>query len=272
MTLELTLDETSTISKCIDAIGTSDFPHLISQLSALISHADKVYLTALFEDSAPIALYGNHKREDQKELLDLYLDAAYLLDPFYLHFRKHKHDQVLKLDEIAPDDFKNSEYYSKFFAGMGLSDECAILLHFEGRAALFFSMGVEQPGKSPAIHRLTAAYPILISLARRHWTRLSPENPDGSGRIGAHLQAAFEAFGSSLLSPREGEIARMILQGHSSKAIALTFENSPETIKVHRKRIYSKIGVTGQGELLSVFLNALSKMPAATRGDPLQYL
>ena len=64
----------------------------------------------------------------------------------------------------------------------------------------------------------------------------------------------------------------MILQGHSSKAIAIAFDNSPETIKVHRKRIYAKIGVASQGELLSVFLSALSKMPAASQGDPLQFL
>ena len=83
---------------------------------------------------------------------------------------------------------------------------------------------------------------------------------------------AFDAFGSSVLSPREGEIARMILKGHSSKAIARVFDNSPETIKVHRKRIYSKIGVASQGELLSVFLGSLSRMPATASGDPLSYL
>jgi DNA-binding CsgD family transcriptional regulator len=101
---------------------------------------------------------------------------------------------------------------------------------------------------------------------------LSPERPDGAGRLAAHLEAAFEAFGSSVLSPRESEIVRMILRGHSSKAIAREFGNSPETIKVHRKRVYAKLGVVSQGELLSMFLDALSRMPATAGGDPLAYL
>lgn len=154
---------------------------------------------------------------------------------------------------------------------MGLTDECGLILHFGETAALFFSMGNERSAAPANPARLRKAHPIIASLSRRNWTSLSSGNTDGSGRLGAHLQAAFEAFGSSVLSPREGEIVRMILRGHSSKAIAREFDNSPETIKVHRKRIYTKLGVTSQGELLSIFLAALSRMPASATCDPLEF-
>ena len=65
---------------------------------------------------------------------------------------------------------------------------------------------------------------------------------------------------------------QLILKGHSSKSIARTLNNSPETIKVHRRRIYAKLGVTSQGELLSLFLAAMSKAPPTAIGDPLGYL
>ena len=49
---------------------------------------------------------------------------------------------------------------------------------------------------------------------------LTPDQTDGSGRLSAHLRAAFLSFGSSIMSPRECEIARLIIKGHSTKAIA----------------------------------------------------
>lgn len=271
MDLILTDDETELVAACVNAIGTPDFPRFIGQLCASLCSSDNVYLTVLFDSLAPVALYSNHGKASQHELLKLYLEAAYLLDPFVLQFRRKLGDQVLSLDEVAPDDFKQSEYFAKFFRDMGLRDECGMILHFDARTALFFSMGNELSGASAKPERLKKAYPIVSSLARRHWTNLSPDNTDGAGRLGAHLQAAFDAFGTSVLSPREGEIVRMILKGHSSKSIARAFDNSPETIKVHRKRIYTKLGVASQGELLSIFLEALSNMPATATCDPLEF-
>lgn len=260
------------LAQCVDAIGSPEFPKVISHYCMGICRADLVFLSAFFEDHKPVALYANHVDETQKAALELYLDVAYLLDPFFVLFRQSRGDQIAALADIAPDDFKRSEYYQKFYRVMQLSDECGLMLHLAQDAALFFSFGFENKGDRAEPARLRAAIPLIAALVRRHWTILTPQRPDGAGRLAAHLETAFEAFGTSTLSPREGEIVRMILRGHSSKAIAREFDNSPETIKVHRKRIYTKLNVTSQGELLSVFLDALSKMPATASGDPLQYL
>ena len=262
----------SRLATCVDAIGSPDFPQAISEYCMALCNADLVFLSAFFDGHKPVALYANHVDEAQKAALELYLEIGYLLDPFHELFRKNKDDQALSLTELAPDDFKRSEYYQKFYKALGLSDECGLMLHLDGNAALFFSFGVEAKARRTNPENLKAAIPLIVALVRRHWTTLTPDRPDGVGRMAAHLETAFDAFGTSILSPREVEIAQMILKGHSSKAIARVFDNSPETIKVHRKRIYSKIGVASQGELLSVFLSALSKMPAAANGDPLQYL
>ena len=272
MSATLTDDELKELGASVTAIGTPDFPRLISRFCASLCRADTVFLSAFFDNQKPVELYGNHTDESQKESLRLYLNVAYVLDPFYLLFRQKKGDQVLSLDEVAPDDFKQSEYYAKFFRDMALTDECGLMLHIEDDAALFFSMGTQAKGARADPTRLSSAKPLISALVRRHWTTLTPSNTDGSGRLSAQIHAAFEAFGASVLSPREGDVLRMILQGHSSKSIAAHFNNSPETIKVHRKRIYTKLSVTSQGELLSMFLTALAKMPPAAEGDPLQFL
>ena len=90
--------------------------------------------------------------------------------------------------------------------------------------------------------------------------------------MGLHLEKTFERFGTSLLSCREAEIVRLILKGHSSKSIARVLGNSPETVKVHRKRIFVKLNITSQGELFSLFLDALNRTPANANQDPLEYL
>ncbi|MCY1250836.1 Bacterial regulatory protein, luxR family [compost metagenome] len=54
------------------------------------------------------------------------------------------------------------------------------------------------------------------------------------------------------VSVREAEVIRLMLKGHSTKSIARHLGNSPETVKVHRKRIYSKLKISSQGELFSL--------------------
>ena len=49
---------------------------------------------------------------------------------------------------------------------------------------------------------------------------------------------------------------RLMLSGCSSKEIARKLEISVETVKVHKKHMYSKLGIKSQSELFSIFLQA----------------
>jgi DNA-binding CsgD family transcriptional regulator len=92
------------------------------------------------------------------------------------------------------------------------------------------------------------------------------------GIMGLHVMAALTHFGTSRLSDREAEVARLILQGHSSKVIAQMLGISPETVKVFRKRIHTKLGLATSAELFSLFLAALCVAPHGTNDDPLIHL
>ncbi|SEW26504.1 transcriptional regulator, LuxR family [Aliiroseovarius sediminilitoris] len=269
--VKLTPDNIIRLTAAIKHVGTAEFPAHFCAFCAGLAGADAAYLTAFFDADGPAEIYSTRSDPDTLEALALYLDVAFVLDPFYKLFQAKTGDRVDGLGDIAPDDFRRSEYYAKFFRAVKLRDECGVMLHLTDQAALFLSLGVRGTSRLQVL-RLRACLPAIGALARRHWTVLTPDRVDGTGRLAAHLDRAFEAFGSSTLSPREGQIARMILQGHSSKSIAISFDNSPETIKVHRKRIYAKLGVASQGELLSLFLTALRRMPATATGDPLAYL
>ena len=103
-------------------------------------------------------------------------------------------------------------------------------------------------------------------------TALPPQAFALHGSMGPHVMAAMAQFGTSRLSAREAAVARLILQGHSSKVIARMLGNSPETVKVFRKRIHTKLGLASSAELFSLFLAALCAAPQGTTDDPLIHL
>lgn len=263
------------LAEAIDLIGHSTFVQKLASLCEDASGYQSTFISAFFMDHPPVELFDNLSGKHTGTTIPPYIDFAYLLDPFYELFRNGIDDAVVSLNECAPDDFKSSEYYQSFYAGTGLFDETSIFISFEGNACILISLGsreedflITPEGKAA----LEALLPCIAALCRRHWPRLSPDSISDRGRMGLHLQKSFDRFGTSVLSEREAEIVRLILKGHSSKSIARVLGNSPETVKVHRKRIYAKLDIASQGELYSIFLEALSHTPPNANSDPLTYL
>lgn len=52
-------------------------------------------------------------------------------------------------------------------------------------------------------------------------------------------------------------VARLTLCGLSSKAIAQQLAISPETVKVHRRNLYLKLGVASHAELFNCYIEQL---------------
>jgi DNA-binding CsgD family transcriptional regulator len=85
--------------------------------------------------------------------------------------------------------------------------------------------------------------------------------------MNAHLQQVLEKFGSSLLTPREREVVRLILKGYPSKSVARELSISTQTEQVHRKNIYHKLGISSHSELFTLFFDAIAQ--PGTDTDPL---
>jgi DNA-binding CsgD family transcriptional regulator len=65
------------------------------------------------------------------------------------------------------------------------------------------------------------------------------------------------------LSPRQAEVALMILRGHSTPAIGLRLGLSPQTVKVFRRQLYAKCTISSQAELFALMMPLL-RMSAET--------
>ncbi|WP_299848827.1 helix-turn-helix transcriptional regulator [uncultured Roseovarius sp.] len=262
------------LAEAVGLVGTSGFPAKLAEICKALSGFESVFACAFFREHAPVVLYNDLKNTEDSAVLAPYLNWAYLLDPLHDLFRRGSGDCVAMLSEFAPDDFRQSDYFKRFYAATDLHDECGVILRFPDGAAIVLSLGIRHGtvARHDARAQLCFLLPVFGALARRHWPGLSPETTSGIGRIGGHVERAFALFGTSVLSERETDVAHLIVRGHSNKSIARLLGNSPETVKVHRKRIYTKLGVSSQGGLFSVFMAALSATPPGAETDPLEFL
>ncbi|MGA9522810.1 MAG: helix-turn-helix transcriptional regulator [Myxococcaceae bacterium] len=74
-----------------------------------------------------------------------------------------------------------------------------------------------------------------------------------------------EAQGLIKLTAREREVARLVASGCTNSNIAVQLSMSEQTVGVHLKRIYIKLGVHSRGELASRLGTLLTRQPARVR-------
>ncbi|WP_254690874.1 helix-turn-helix domain-containing protein [Shinella daejeonensis] len=65
--------------------------------------------------------------------------------------------------------------------------------------------------------------------------------------------------GLDRLTPREREIVAFILKGYSAEATGQVLEISTGTVRIHRRNIYAKLGISSQRELFSRFMPGVSR-------------
>jgi DNA-binding CsgD family transcriptional regulator len=62
-------------------------------------------------------------------------------------------------------------------------------------------------------------------------------------------------LGGAGLTPREGEIARMVAGGHTNKEIARVLDISSWTVSAHLRRVFSKLEVTTRAAMVARLLD-----------------
>jgi DNA-binding CsgD family transcriptional regulator len=70
------------------------------------------------------------------------------------------------------------------------------------------------------------------------------------------VQPADAVWQNLNLTSRETAIVDLVLQGHSSESIGLKLNISTGTVKVHRRNVYRKLGISSQTQLLAIYLKA----------------
>lgn len=249
------------IARAVTAVGTDGFPCSLTALLQSAFRFDSLFVSVFTPDHAPRQLYSNLDDEATRRTIGPYLSYAYLLDPFYGLFKADVGTSVVSLDACAPDDFRQTEYYRMFYSDTGLRDEVTIFVDAGKATSIVLSVGqrtMRHGRDADACARLQVLLPLIAALCHKHWP-----DPSGLAPLSDPIGLAFDRLNMPKLSTREAEVVRLMLKGHSTKSMARLLGNSPETVKVHRKRIYSKLGICSQGELFSRFLGVQDWVPVA---------
>lgn len=258
----------------VRALHTDSFFFALSEM--LLSTVTASHCSVWFysSDSTPERLYDYAPSDEREYLHSELLKAAYVIGPYYSGLVKSSADTGFYLiSDIAPEGFKESEYYRTYYQPKGVSDEGMFFI----RLSETQSVGVLLEKTAPANKFTGAEVKCLTDLSALTSSLISHHLVDGEERDSlpelnsskSVVTAALESFGSSLLSERERDICTLILKGHSSKSGARLLDISPETERVYRKRLYGKLGVMSQGELFWLFIRATEAFDPDEHSDPL---
>ncbi|MEL6573289.1 MAG: helix-turn-helix transcriptional regulator [Pseudomonadota bacterium] len=250
------------LAKTICYQGNKRFPRALSDWIKTIVPFDNITILAYFSTQEPNLLYAKADQESvHANFENVYLAGAYLLDPFYdLHVTKPPAG-VYRLNDIAPDQFQRNRYFRDYYSNTSLTDELAFVSYPANGTSVHVCLGRDASSNSRfSARQITDAHriaPVVLALIERHWSELDASDASPEADIEARLIQALRSEHDVWLSPRQAEVGLMILRGHSSVSIALKLAISPETVKVFRKQLYRKCGISSQAELFNMILPLL---------------
>ena len=223
---------------------------------------DNIIILAYRDSASPEILYRHSTSPEVFARIEtVFLDGAYLLDPYHELHLNHVPAGLYRLTDVAPDAFHRSRYFVEYYQQTTLLDELSFIAYPAQDVSLFICLGRDASSGRPfsprdveVCHRLA---PLVVALAESHWEAL-PMQSAPRADVAAQLIQALRTTHGIHLSPRQAEVALLILRGHSTASIALRLDVAAQTVKVFRKQLYSRCGISSQAELFSLLLPLLA--------------
>ncbi len=223
---------------------------------------DNITILAYYQNRAPSVIYTQAADPQVYAQLDtVYVDGAYLLDPFHELHVKRAPKGVYRLRDIAPDQFHRNPYYTIYYRSTTLIDELTFVSYPGKGVSLHICLGRDATSNRKFSSRdaeiAQRIAPIAVGLAEVHWSGLSSSGDFKDSEVAQRLIDAAKAEHGVSLSGRQAAVALLILRGHSSASIGLRLGISPQTVKVFRKQLYRKCMISSQAELFSLMMPLL---------------
>lgn len=250
------------LGKAINYQGDKSFPLRLYYWLKAIVPIDNITMLAYFSARSPEMLFAQANQETVHENFErVYMAGAYLLDPFHdLHVTKAPAG-VYRLNDIAPDQFQRNRYFQDYYSKTSLIDELAFVGYPSKGTSVHVCLGRDGSSNTRFTTRETAAArqvsPIVEALIGQQWGALEDYETVSETDVITRLIAATKTEHDVSLSPRQAQVALLILRGHSSVSIGLKLGISPQTVKVFRKQLFRKCSISSQAELFNMMLPLL---------------
>jgi len=235
---------------------------LVDVIAAAVEH-NATCLLAFYRDAPPDVLHHTMSPSRAHHYLDRYLAGPYLLDPLYQLALRRKKATMCRCRDETPDRFRSSEYYRQYYERTHLADEMDFILDTDAKTTLVLVVGRwERRFSRSDVSSFSTIEPIVRAAMVKIWVEWSARHSEDERDLSMHqrLTQCFERFGEKSLTQRERQITQLLLRGHSSKSIARELGIAPGTVMVHKRNLFSKLGITSQYELFSLFIDRLSAL------------
>ncbi|MFD1158960.1 helix-turn-helix domain-containing protein [Roseovarius aestuarii] len=244
------------ISANVEAYEQAVVPYCSATFSA-----QSVVAMLFFRNSGPTVLFRWIPDDQLRNIFDRRYDLlGYLLDPFFQISMSTNDWAAYPLRDIAPDRFETSEYFSNYYGSTKMVDEIGFVAKIDDNSSVHLSLGRNAGQRRYRSGEITKFKQLSRVLAPKLKSVLLPQTPTFSTDALSleHRFCAVSKHHGNEISLREAEVAALIVQGHSSRAIGLNLGISIHTVKVHRRSLYKKLNITSQNELFRL-LSAFSE-------------
>lgn len=242
------------LGAAIAALGAPGFcPALTAWLQAVVPYT----FTVIFGyqgDSRPIEIHDDFPQARRQVFVSDYVEGPYLLDPFYLGAIRPVPPGLFRLRDLAPDRFYQGEYFRTYYMRTEIAEEIGYFAQLPGDAHVVLSlMREEKVFTAPEFRRLSRIAPIVTALMAQHWAGLAEVFATRAAK-----KPELTGHGLDRLTGREREIVGYILKGHSAEATGQALNIAPGTVRIHRRNIYAKLGISSQRELFARFMAGIA--------------
>lgn len=251
------------LGTAIATLGTEDFAQSFYVWLNRCFEIDNTTMLAYYQTRRPDILFCQAKVPSVHERLESdYLSGAYIIDPFHELHVSRVPEGLYRLRDFAPDQFHRNEYYASYYRRTTLIDEMAYVAYPADGVSVHVCLGRDASSDRifsgrdvETAQRLSA---IACALIRKQWAGLTSSGNYDDDVLVTDLRRKLDETHEIRLSPRQAEVALLILRGHSSVSIGLRLDISAQTVKVFRKQLYRKCRISSQAELFSLVMPLLS--------------
>jgi DNA-binding CsgD family transcriptional regulator len=242
------------------AEGDARFKVLSAELARLCSF-DNLIIYLFNGASVPELLGSNLPEKRLREQMTDFNDGLFLLDPFVIEAQRGA-SGVLRLRDIMPDDFFESEFYRHHYTYTNVRDEVRFIVPLDH--ARVIHVFVEREMRSALFSDdefglLKAFWPIVDLYVKKRRRRLDEAGREADEpRVAIDIATRIRAMGD--ITSRECQVVELILRGHATKSVARVLNIEAGTVTNHKRNIYAKLDVHSQAQLFELFLRTIASI------------
>ncbi|MGF6546729.1 response regulator transcription factor [Paraburkholderia youngii] len=259
------------IGEAIDFVGSEKSCAAAFRLLKMHLAFEMVSIVAYRGKTRPVLLFDTFGDTPYREGLTNFVEFSYVLSPCYQAYLDGIAPGAYRMKDLVPEEYPISQSFKSVPAAWSEKEEMRyitrgwpeqreeLLLLVQLPEGAMAEVSFLRPSSSSGfgaweVSNLETMAPFLSAVIRANWACFVRDATPAHDNA---VNVAFESFGKDLLSAREVEVVRLILQGHSSISISLRLNIAITTVKSHRKNAYAKLHIATQSELMALYVRWL---------------